>query len=163
MASRWVVGIGLVLASAGCAAIVGLSDPGDAPGPEGGDSSADNASGGEDGPPPDAGLVTNIGYGSGREGDIAVTDRKSVNVNAPLAESAAIGAMKLTLGRAANTTINPVKAGDVLLVVQSATPGVRPDAGVYQLAADDVGAWDLVYVTAVNGDVVDLAVPIAHA
>lgn len=163
MASRRVVGIGLVLASAGCAAIVGLSDPGDAPGPEGGDSSTETGTGGEDASPPDAGLVTNIGYGTGRDGDVAVTDRKSVNLNAPLAENAAAGAMKLTLGRATNTTINPVKAGDVLLVVQSATPGVRPDAGVYALSADDIGAWDLVYVTAVNGDVVDLSVPLAHA
>ena len=83
MASRRVVGIGLVLASAGCAAIVGLSDPGDAPGPEGGDSSTETGTGGEDASPPDAGLVTNIGYGTGRDGAFKLTDLRSVTATSP--------------------------------------------------------------------------------
>lgn len=149
-------------ACVGCAAIVGLSDPGDAPlgGPP---DSGDSTTNGQDAVVPDAGLVTNIGYGTGRDGELAVTDRKSVNAYAPLAKDAAVGATSITLGRAANTTINPVKPGDVLLLVQSSTPGVRPDAGVTPLAADDVGSWELVYVTAVKGNVVDLSVPLARA
>jgi hypothetical protein len=153
----------VVAACAGCAALVGLADPGDPPDPGPADSAPDVTTGGEEAAPPDAGVVTNIGYGTGRDGELAVTDRKSINPFAPLAKDADVGATSITLGRASSTTINPVKPGDVLLLVQSATPGVKPDSGVNQLNADDLGIWELVYVTAVNDDVVDVSVPLAHA
>lgn len=161
MTSRWVVGFGVLAACAGCAAIVGLSDPSEAP-----DAAAQpdtGASGTNDGAKPEIGSVTNIGYGTGRDGELAITDRRSVNAYAPLAKNADAGARRISLRRTANTTISPVKAGDVLLVVQSASPGPKPDAGVSPLEAEAIGAWELVYVTSLEGDDVEISVPLAHA
>jgi hypothetical protein len=56
----------VVAACAGCAALVGLADPGDPPDPGPADSAPDVTTGGEEAAPPDAGVVTNIGYGTGR-------------------------------------------------------------------------------------------------
>lgn len=160
MVSRWVVAFGVLAACAGCAAIVGLTDPTDAPDAGG---AADSSSGAGEAAAVDAGFVTNIGYGTGRDGELAVTDRKSVNAYAPLAKNADVGTKSITLGRAGNTSINPVKAGDVLLLVQSAIPGPKPDSGVSPLEADAIGTWELVFVTALNGDDAEISVPLAHA
>lgn len=112
---------------------------------------------------PDANVGANIRYGSGKDGELAITDRRSVNAYAPLAKNADVGARSITVGRAASTMLNPVKPGDVVLLVQSALPGERPDAGADVVEADTVGTWELVSATAVNGDVVDLSAPLAHA
>jgi hypothetical protein len=164
VARRFVAVAFALVVGAGCAAIAGLGDPSPIE-----ETQADGAIAIDGTPAPDGGapdvvtVAPPIGYGSGSDGPVVVTDKRSVNEYAPLAMSAAAGARSITLGKKdATVTAIPVKAGDVLLLVQSATPGVKTAVATTPLETE-VGTWELVHVNAVNGNVVDLGGPLTRS
>jgi len=152
----------IVAAVTGCAALAGLDDP--SPVSDVGDAAGLDVATGDVAPGTDggAGVDANIGYGSGAEGAVVITDKRNVNSYAPLAASAAVGATTLMIGNQTTTaTARKIAAGDVILIVQSATPGVRPPGDAAALDTP-VGVWELAVVVALDNTLVTLAQPLAH-